>query len=325
VSILTLATDDQLESIFRESWTLWGSGLTYEDYVGLWRDLRRTTWGRRNASLYVWLDARGRVLSSMKVYRPRLQVAGRTSRATVIGALFTPRRRRRRGHASALMRAELARAKDRGDAAALLFSDIGAEFYAAFDFRVLPAEEDWARLPADPQPPPGWLLRPASDGDGEPIRHAHEDSCRLKELSMVRDDDHWRFLEVRSSCFFERLGDRHLHQRRQVALERGRFAGYLVTVECRDEWNVREVGAPGGDEAAMAAILRCGAAQARQAEMRDFYAWLPPGVRSLLGDWSICTRRRRRAVPMAVALDPAVDLSRVATPEQIQLSFQDQF
>jgi predicted N-acetyltransferase YhbS len=325
VPFLTLGRSDQLEAIYRESYALWGSGLTLEDYTGLWHDLTRTKWGARHAGFYVWVDDRGRVLSSVKLYHPQVRAAGHTSRATVIGALFTPAALRRRGHASDLLRTVLSRARERDDRIALLFSDIGTGYYAAFGFRALPAEEDRAALPADSSAPPGWSLRPMSEGDMGSVRAAHHDSCLTRPLAVIRDDDHWQFLDARTTGFFERLKDGRVWPRRQIALDHGRFAGYLLTIEGRREWNVREVGAPGGDPEAVAAVLRLGAVQARRDGLRAFHGWLSPEVRPLLEDWGIRTRPRRRAVPMVLALRASVDLSGLTGPDRAYVPFQDQF
>jgi hypothetical protein len=48
-------------------------------------------------------------------------------------------------------------------------------------------------------------------------------------------------------------------------------------------------------------------------------------VRPLLRDWTIHTRDRQRAVPMILPLDPAADLSGLASPDAAYLPFQDQF
>jgi predicted N-acetyltransferase YhbS len=325
VPFLTLGRSDQLDAIYRESHALWGSGLTLEDYTGLWHDLKRTKWGRRHAGFYVWVDDRGRVLSSVKLYHPRVRVAGQTSRATVIGALFTPAAMRRRGHASDLVRAVLSRARERDEHVAMLFSDIGTDYYATFGFRALPAEEDRAALPAEPGAPPGWSLRSMSEEDMRAVRAAHHDSCLPRPLAVVRDADHWEFLEARTARFFERLRDTRVRPRRRIALDHGRFAGYLLTIEGRREWNVREVGAPGGDPEAMAAVLRLGAAQALRDGLRGFHGWLPPEVKPHLRDWGIRTLPRRRAVPMVLALRDSVELSGMNGPGRAYVPFQDQF
>ena len=325
MSRLRIAHDEQIDEIYRESHALWGSGLELEDYRGLWQDLRRTAWGGEHAIFCVWLDEADHVLSSLKVYRPQLRWLDEIGRITVIGAVFTPSAHRGRGHARAMVRTVIRQAREREDRVVLLFSDIGTAYYEAFGFRPLPAREDWGPLPRDASPPADWSLGPLEAATLEQVRGAHLDYCMGRPFAMIRDDEHWRFLQVRSASFFERLADSSLRLRQQVARRSGRFEGYLVTIEGRGEWNVREVGAVGGDPNTMASILRVGAAQARRRGLRGFYGWLPPEVRPLLRDWRIHTRGRQRAVPMILPLDPAADLSGLASPDAAYLPFQDQF
>ena len=185
--VLTAASGDQVDAVYRESHVLWSSGLDYEGYRGLWRDLTRTPWARRYAGFHAWVGDDGRLLSSVKLYRPQLRVCGRTARVTVIGALFTPSRLRGRGHASAMVEAELARARERGDRLALLFSDIGTEFYERFDFRRLPAVEQWGTLPAGSPPLRDWSLRPMTEGDLPAVAAAHDAFCRTRPLAVIRE------------------------------------------------------------------------------------------------------------------------------------------
>ena len=88
----TLAEADrrQVLEIYRQSHSLWGIGLSPADYVALWDDISATEWARRNAEFLVWGDGSGRILSSLKLYRPRVRVLGREMRAAVLGAVFTP-------------------------------------------------------------------------------------------------------------------------------------------------------------------------------------------------------------------------------------------
>lgn len=325
MSRLTIARDDQIDAIYRESHALWGSGLGFDDYRELWRDLARTAWGGKHTQFCVWVDGRGAVLSSLKLYRPQLRWQGRTGRVTVLGAVFTPTALRGRGHASDMVRAVIRQARERGDRLVLLFSDIGTSYYAALGFLPLPAEEDWGTLPRNPRPPAGWTLRPLDDETLPQTYGAHLDYCMGRPFTMIRDDEHWRFLHVRSARFFERLQDERLRFRQQVGLHEGQFAGYLLTIEGRGEWNVREVGAVGGDAATMVAILRVGAAEARSSGLRGFYGWLPPEVRPSLRDWKMRSRERRQAVPMILPLEEAADLSGLAAPGAAYLPFQDQF
>src|SRR6185369_9122041 len=95
----------EIEAIYRESHALWGAGLSYSDYVEFWADVRETGWARDHYRHLVWADGRGGILSSLKVYRPEVRLGRRRVRAAGIGAVFTPVRHRRKGHAAAMLRA----------------------------------------------------------------------------------------------------------------------------------------------------------------------------------------------------------------------------
>jgi len=323
---LVLADERQIESVYRESWSLWGAGLTPGGYQAVWEDVRRTAWARQHLSFFVWLDEQGRVLSSMKVYRPILRLHGQTSRIHVLGAIFTPRALRRRGHASAMIRASVTQARDGGASLALLFSDIGTRFYEDLGFVPLLAEEQWGRLRTDRRVAVGgWALRAMRDGDADAVRRAHDASSALREFGIVRDRGHWEFLWVRSRSFFSRLDDPDVRQRSWIATRAGRFAGYLVAVEGRGEWNIREVGAADGDPRTMATILHLGAVEARRTGLGRYYTWLPPSISAHLQDWGMRTRTRQRAIPMILPMNDAVDVPRLCAPEAAYIPYLDQF
>lgn len=323
---LAIAREEQIDRIYRESHALWGAGLAWSHYRDLWRELSATPWGSRHARFWVWLGDDREVLSSAKVYRPLLRLAGETSRVTVISAIFTPPGLRGRGHATRLMRALIDRAARRDEANVLLFSDIGTMYYASLGFLALPAEEQAGPLPRLARPPAGWSLEPLRDEDRAAIARAHLDYCSRRPIAIVRDPAHWRFLWVRSSSFFERLGDSRLRPCWQVARCERRFAGYLLTVVGDGEWHVREVGAVDGDPETMATVLRLGAREAQARGLARFYGWLPPEVLGLLPDWSIDRRPRRNALPMILPLrESARALTALTTPDGAYLHFQDQF
>lgn len=323
---VTTASRDQIEAIYRESHALWGTGLSLSDYVGLWDELAATAWARRNARFLVSVDASGRVLSSLKHYRPDIRLFGRPARATVIGAVFTPRAERGRGHGSSLVREVLATARESGDQVAMLFSDIGTIYYESLGFRALPAIDHWGALPRGGRALVGdWTLRPMRDGDSENVRLAHHRTNAHRTLAIDRDEEHWRFLSVRSESYFRRATDREIRPRALVAMHDGRFAGFLNTVESREEWSVREVGVPDGEPSALADLLTLGASAARRGGLRRFYAWLPPEAVGRLRGWKIRGGPRKRAVPMIAALDETLDLGPLFRDRTLYIPYQDQF
>jgi GNAT superfamily N-acetyltransferase len=324
LSRLTVARDDQIDAVYCESHRLWGAGLSLRQYRELWDEMRSTPWGSRHARFCVWTNDRGELLSSLKVYRPRVRMHDRVARATVLGAVFTPAERRGRGHATAMVRAAIERARKMGDLAALLFSDIGTAFYADLGFEKLAAEEQSGRLPGiRGAARPGWTLRDMRGSDEEAVEAIHAESCARRQIAILRDAEHWKFLHVRAEGYFRRLGDRALRERRQVALRDGRVAGYLIAAEGSSEWDVREIGAAGGDPETLADVLRLGAGAARAIGLDAFHGWLPPELKPYLDPRQAATQARQRAVPMILPLQDAAPLAPSASATY--MPYQDQF
>lgn len=323
---LTLATAQQVRAIYEESQELWGGGLSAVDLEGLWQEILRTSWAHKYARFYVWVDGRGTTLSSMKVYNPLVRVNGRCARGSVLAAIFTPRAHRGRGHASSMVRAALDKDRLCGLPLALLFSDIGPEFYLPLGFRGLPAVEYRANLESGPSDAvEGWTLRAARPEDEARVREAYRASSARRPLAIVRDDEHWEFLHARTQSFFSRVSRKDVGHHCRVASHDGRFAGYLTSVEGRHEWNVREIAALDGEPATMAAIFRAGAAHAAGSGLRTFHGWLPPEMAGLLGEMKLDCRSRTKALPMIRPLALNVSLGSLRTPAEAYLPYQDQF
>ena len=324
---LAQASDEQISAIYRESFPLWGAGLQPADYRELWDELAATAWVRRHARFLVWLDSGGSLLSSLKRYRPLFRLGERRWRVSVLGAIFTPRERRRRGHAADLIRTVLDQARRDGDPYALLFSDIGLDYYRSLGFEAIPASEQWGVLPRRlEQVAPSWSLRPYRPEDDAEIEAAHQAMLERRPVALERDPEHWSFLRLRAGAYFRRLNDPTIRVRHDVALCDGRFAGYLSTVEGRGEWNIREIVAADGDPQAMARILDLGAARGRADGARRFYGWLPPELISKLhAGWNLRQGRRQRARPMCLRLsdDPTVPSPSKLPP--LFVPYQDQF
>lgn len=323
---LRLATRVEIDAISRESHVLWGGGLSLGPYRQLWDEVGQTAWARKYARFYVWKDGDGRVLSSMKIYRPRVRLMEREGRCSVLGAIYTPRTYRRRGHAADMVLASLGEVRDRADLVAMLFSDIGTRYYAKFGFDALPAIESTGRLPVRPVAASAGLeFRPVRTADLERIQQAHAISSVHRSVAVLRDLEHWEFLWIRSRSFFSRVKDPTVRHSWSTIHREGEFVGYLITVEGRGEWNVREVGAADGDPATMAEILTHAGSMAYRAGLRRFHGWFPQEVVDHLDEWTIRSRPRRRAVPMLLGVESAIDTVELEGSGGAHIPFQDQF
>ncbi|ANM29564.1 hypothetical protein ABI59_08190 [Acidobacteria bacterium Mor1] len=320
-----MANREQIDRIYAESHALWGGGLKPAEYREFWSELASTPWAERNVRYFVWLGDEGELLSSLKLYHPRIVIDGTAGRASIVGAVFTPRKHRRAGHARELISAVLDHSRDEGDVVALLFSDIGTRYYADFGFRSLPSTEVWGRLTGSPPGPGNWSSDEMRAEHLPDVRAAHEAWCARQPLAIERSAEHWQFLFVRTAGFFRRLGDRRLRHRATVVLEDGRFVGYLIAVEGHGEWSVREVGAVGGDPGKIEGVLRHGAAIARAEGLRKFYGWIEDPVIERMGGWTLRRTTRRRAQPMILGLDEKLDVEPLLAGGRVFFPYQDQF
>lgn len=282
-----------------ESHALWGAGLTVPDYVEMWEELAASRWGRSWYSWRALVDDDGRVLSSLKLYRPALSLGGAIDRTTAIGAVYTPRAARRRGHGAALILATLEEAESRGDRSAILFTDIGTEYYNKLGFVALPCEDAIGTLAdVDARADGRISFREMKASDLDAVVRAHDATCVGRPIAIARDRDHWEFLLLRAATFFRRLDGSDLSRRFMIATESGRAIGYLVAVLGSGEWNLREVDAFDGRPATVARILGAGAATASADSAATVWGWIPRGYWALVPTWRLRPQPRVRAIPM---------------------------
>ena len=134
---LLQADPARLEAILDGTYPIWGEGLSRSAY-GAWnRAQMATDWGRKHLRRMALING-DTLLASAKRYDFQAIVAGRPVSVLGIGAVFTPESERGRGHARTLIDLMIDDAVSRQCAFALLFSEIGAEYYERAGFRALP-------------------------------------------------------------------------------------------------------------------------------------------------------------------------------------------
>jgi hypothetical protein len=323
---VAVPTREQVRAVLRESHPLWGAGLTLAAYVEMWEELARSRWGRTSYGWRALVDDDGRVLSSLKLYRPQLRIGGRTHRSRALGAVFTPRPLRGNGFAAALIRAVLAEEPGARDEPAFLFTDIGVAYYESFGFAALPCEDAVGTLPAaEAAASRGVRLRTMTSADLDEVGRAHERCASSRSIAIVRDRPHWEFLLLRAEAFFRRIDGSGLDNRFMIAETGRRPLGYLVGVLGPGEWNLREAAAFDDDPDTLARILSAAGTDAAAQGARTVWGWIPRSWWPLVPAWRLRLQPRLRAIPMLRAPDGAPIPDALETTEGAFISYLDQF
>jgi GNAT superfamily N-acetyltransferase len=323
---LIIPTRHQVRAVLRESHTLWGAGLPLDAYIAMWEELADCAWGRAWYGWRAWVAEDGRVLSSLKLYRPHLRLGGSAARARAIGAVFTPREHRGRGYAASLIRAVLDEPPEPARDPGFLFTDIGVEYYAALGFAALPCEDALGTLRAPAtRPTHGLTLRTMTIDDLDEVGRAHDMLCETRAIAILRDRAHWEFLLLRAASFFRRMDGSGLERRFMIASNGSRPVGYLVAVLGPGEWNVREAAAYDGDPATLARILAAGGEDAFAAGVRTVWGWIPRSWWPLVPAWRLRLQPRQRAIPMIRAPKDLELPAALDTAEGAYISYLDQF
>src|SRR5262245_12410866 len=154
-----------LQQVLDHSYPLWHEGLSRPAYGRYYAGQLATPWGRHHLQRFALVD-RGDVLASAKLYSLDASLDGRPARVAGIGALFTSPAHRGRGHAAALVERLLERAAADGADMALLFSIIGADYYARLGFEPVATPDLALRVMEDERRgAPMTLVRAGEDRD----------------------------------------------------------------------------------------------------------------------------------------------------------------
>ena len=130
-----------LGQILHESHPIWCDGLTPHAYTQYNAAQLRTPWGAAHLRRYALLDDDGGLLTSAKQYRLKVRIDGRPLTAVGVGAVFTPETQRGKGHARAIIERLIEDAKAEGAELALLFTEIGTDYYERLGFVAVPLHQ----------------------------------------------------------------------------------------------------------------------------------------------------------------------------------------
>jgi predicted N-acetyltransferase YhbS len=178
---------------------LWADGLDRSAYRDAIATQMSGDWSRSGGYRFLVLvdETEPGPLGCLKLYRFRARLSGEEIAVGGIGAVFTPLERRGRGIASAMLSRAHAIMKERGDAVSLLFSEIGAAYYARAGYRELPAHHVRIEVPAGGEPPVG-VTRMGRDAI-ETVAAIRDAEDRGAGFTLLRDPEYWRFILSRAS------------------------------------------------------------------------------------------------------------------------------
>ena len=299
---LAILEDQYLQQVQDDTFDLWNEGLSREAYGRYYKAQVATPWGRGHL-VRLGLTEGAVVTASAKRYAFDASLDGRTIRVAGLGAVFTPQAHRRRGAARELIERILEREAAGGADLALLFSEIGPDYYARIGFRPIATTDLSLRVIEDPRRgAPMTLVRAGDDRDLADIVAMNRIRAEPFRFHLNRDRDliHFAIAKKRLRAGLDVAGAR---QAQFFIAEEGASAVAYVLIAVRDgEWTVSECGDRDPSGARVGAILQVLIARDPAERRPRITAWLPAGFRPR--QLEVTAEKPSREVMMARPLTP---------------------
>ena len=266
-----------LDRILNDTHAIWHDGLTRPAFGRFYAAQAATPWGRAHLRRLA-LVAGGDVLASAKLYTFDAVLDGAPVTVAGIGAVFTSPASRRRGAARDLMERLLERAAADGADLALLFSEIGPDYYARLGFEVIPTFDRRLHvIESTRYGAPMTMVRGGDDRDIAAIVDMDRTRAEPFRFHLDRDRDlvHFAVARKRLLAGLGPPGARIVHF--FVAEEGGSAAAYVVIGVKENEWTLEEAGDRDPAGARIGAILQALIAREPAEPRPSIKAWLPDG------------------------------------------------
>ena len=251
---LETASDAALDQILRDTYPVWGGGLAFGAYAKYQAAERRTAWGQTHIERVALYDGT-RLLASAKRYDLSARFDGRIRRVLGVGALFTPKERRGRGAASAMVSHLIDAANTEGFEFALLFSDIGPALYERLEFVPIPLDTTTLRV-VTKAGAPAMLVRAGDDKDLAHLTDLGLTRAARSRFALDRTEDFIRHAVTRRRL----LAGLGLAGQRQVEFlvaEEGHMAvAYVLCTAHNGAWTIEEAGDRDSSGARLGAMLQ---------------------------------------------------------------------
>ena len=323
---LVAAEGPILEQILDSTHTIWHEGLSRPAYLRYNAAQLATAWGRDHLCrlALVGPGSRPDVLASAKRYMFDATLDGELIRVVGLGSVFTQPAHRGRGHARELIDRMLEQAAAAGADLALLFSEIGADYYARLGFEPLVTTDLVVRIAeSDRHGAPATMVRAGEDRDfADMVAMGQTRAARYRfHLNRGRDGVHYAIAKKRLLAGFGPAGARMVHF---FIAEEGASAAAYVVVSVRAHetgdaasgpvWTIEEAGDRDPSGARVGAILQGLIARDPGERRPTIKAWPPSGF--LPPQVTIIGERPSGDVMMVRALtDRARDIPQLAATD----------
>jgi GNAT superfamily N-acetyltransferase len=274
---LVAADGPLLDQILDATYNLWNEGLSRAAYTRYYLAQLATPWGRMRLRRFA-LAENGEVLASAKSYAFDATLETRAVRVAGIGAVFTPPAHRGRGRARDLVARLVEQAADDGADLALLFSEIGGDYYARLDFRPIATSDlQLAVAGSARRGGPATLVRAGEDRDLPDLVAMGQARAAPYRFHLDRDRDliHYALAKKRLLAGLGVPSAREIQF--FVAEEGGSAAAYVVITARGSEWSLEELGDRDPAGARAGAILQVLLARDPSERRPTITAWLPTG------------------------------------------------
>jgi GNAT superfamily N-acetyltransferase len=303
-----------LESILDATHEIWHEGLTREAYSRLYAAHVAAPWGRRHLTRWALVD-RGEIQASAKIYLFDAVLDRRSVRVAGFGAVFTQPLHRGKGAARELMARLLEKVASEGADLALLFSEIGPDYYEGFGFAPVPLD-DWSlRVIEDARRgAPATMVRAADERDLDAVVAMDAVRAEPYRFHLDRDRDLVQFALIRRRVLagLSPAGTRSLQF--FVAEEGASAVAYVVIYMNGEVWTLDSCGDRDPAGARLGAILQVLVAREPAERRASITAWLPPTLRP--PQVEVVGRTPSRDLMMVKPLTAAAaDVKTVAPPD----------
>jgi predicted N-acetyltransferase YhbS len=265
-----------LERILDDTHHIWHDGLTRHAYGRYYAAQVATPWGQAHLRRLALVEG-DNVLASAKLYRFDAVVDRQPIQVAGIGAVFTSPDSRGRGAARDLLERLLERAAADGADVALLFSEIGPDYYARLDFAAIPTSQLTLRVTESTRyGAPMTMVRGGDDRDLKDIVAMGATRAEPYRFHLIRDRDlvHFAIARKRLLAGLMPSGARALQF--FIAEEGASAAAYVVISVHGNEWTIEEAGDRDPSGARLGAILQALIAREPAETRPSIRAWLPP-------------------------------------------------